>query len=573
MSRLSTLRRRAAALTTLLLAVTAGTLTTAPTASAGEFRVFACQLANGAPIGLGDWTMANNIIGNGANECASQGLAYFQLGPPQTGTTSWSGVGVSIPDGLVATSIRANRWVRMNYGDGADHSATPAYQLRYSPTGTPGNQWFGGDTAFRDQCRFIDNCLTRAWDDPSSPAAFVATDLPGGAKWIGFAVACLQEGAPNGACSVGGAGRAHLRVNRLDLSIQDSTNPVISGPSGSLLQGGTRSGSQNLTFAASDVGGGIYQAILQIDGTEIARIRPDSALSCRDAGALPEMELEFTRLQPCARSLNVAFDVDTARLSNGNHRVTTLVRDAAGNLSNVISQDIVVANTAPAPGPGPGTPPNAGGPNGSGDLATGALGHKGERKTMSTRFGVRPTITGKLLDAAGKPIARAQLDVFERIDLSSGTWAKVGTAETDVAGKYRFKPLAGSSKRVRFAYSTVVGSDTPRATREVRLAVSAAMSISARSKVVPRGGTVRLSGKVRIDGLPKTGVSVEVQVKRPSGWSAVSIRSVDKRGVWTYQRRLRTAANATLQFRARLIPANDVPAGESRSTSVKVRIR
>lgn len=554
----------------LTLALAAG-LPLAPAAQAGEYRVFACRTPTGIGIPLGDWVMERNEVGPGVNLCAEQGFAYFIVGPPQTGVGYWSGVGITLPEGITATSLRGNRWARMHPGAAGDIGATPTYQLRWGRA----SRWFEPGTNVLDECRFAFGCtnIDAAWDTPVPTKGNIAVDFPGGAKFIGFAVACVQQGPPDGACMAGESGRGHLRINGLDLTIQDDTAPTATAASGTILQSGPRAGTQSLTFAASDVGAGVFQAIAQVDGKEIGRIRPDPSPTCADAGSLPEMELEFLRVQPCQRSLGVAFDIDTTKLSNGPHRLSALVRDASGNLSNALSYDVTIANTTPPTAGGGDTAGTATGPNGSGgDPSTGTLGFKKAPRNVKAKYGRKQTVTGTLADGKGTPIAGATVDVSERVQLPSATWTKVGSVTTDAKGKYRFQPATGASRRLRFSYSATRGSTDYRSTREVLVSVSAGMTIAAKPRTVARRGLVRLSGKVRIDALPK-GAWIEVQVRRVGGWQTVSSRRTDRNGRWTFAHRLQRAANTTLAFRARLRPASDIASAESTSSAVRVRVR
>ncbi|MDQ8047200.1 MAG: hypothetical protein AAGC46_18340 [Solirubrobacteraceae bacterium] len=558
----SALFRRAsrivAIIITTLVLVGAG----ASPALAGSYHYVACELPNGAPVPSGDWATEYGVIGPGVDYCTQQGYAYFELGPAQTGTTSWTGLGITMPNGsgLRATAIAANRWVRTNAGDSDDYAATPTYQVRYGVD----HRWFENGTTPLDTCAYAAGCTGFAWPDYSSAPADWSATIPGGATFVGFALACL--GDPGGACRTFGGGRAHLRINRLDLTVADDAAPVVAAPSGTVLQPGGRSGIESLTFAASDSGSGVYQGIASVDGVEVARTRASGGAACASVGSVAGTDLVFSRLQPCPASVGLSLSIDTRSLANGHHVLTAVARDAAGNLSNAITQDITVDNVPP-------TVPATVVPNGTGGQpGTARLGRPGEKRTLSARYRAVSAITGTLRDTANVPIAGASIDVDQRIATASGAWVRVATVVTDAKGVYRYVPTTGSSRSVRFSYAPVVGSISYTAARTVAVKVRAGMTISAPKAVSPRG-LIAIRGRVKLDGIPKHGTRVEVQAIVNGAWRTVANRPIAANGTWTYRHRLTTARNTTLSFRARVLASGDLPTAESTSSAVRTRVR
>lgn len=542
----------------------ASALSLAPTAFAGDYQVFTCRDGLNRSLPLADWKPEGNVIPVGEDYCGTQGYFYATLGKEQSGVDWWTGIGVTLPDGLKAMSLGAHRWARVDAPDVSDSNAAPAYSLRWGS----GARWFEGGTKAVETCDLFAGCSVIHWPNyPSPNPPEITASFPGGATFVGFALACVQHGPAGGACQKGVTGRGHLRVNGFQLVVRDDAAPIIAGSAaGSLTRPGIRSGAQTLTYPAADIGAGIYQAVLEVDGREVQRISPDTTPSCVDGAGLPDTDLEFTRLQPCRRGLDVNFTLDTASFANGRHQVTSYLRDASGNLSRPVAIDADFQNAAAGPG--------SGGPNGTGgNPASGVLGQKGERRTLRASYGSKPSVVGKLVDASGTPIVGASLAVSEQVDVPGAPWTALGSVTTDAAGKYRFKPKTTASRRLRFVYSATVGGAEARAQREVLLAVRARMSIKATAAVVARRGLIGLSGSVRLDQLPAKGAWIEIQYRKGKAWRTIGTRRLSRRGTWTFRHRLTNLANVSLKFRSRLRPASDVPSEQTESRSVSVRIR
>lgn len=222
----------------------------------------------------------------------------------------------------------------------------------------------------------------------------------------------------------------------------------------------------------------------------------------------------------------------------------------------------------------PGSEERANDGNGAGgNPSTGQLVVDREQRTVDVRHGAKIVITGRLVDGDSQPIADAIVDVFEQVAVTAAPWKKIGSVETDSQGGYVFRPKTTASRRLRFAYADRRNAGDYRATREVFVSVTAAMSIKAKRKVLQRRGLIRLKGRVGVDHLPQTGTWVEIQVLDAGVWRTVATRRTSRTGLWQFRHRLRQSSGVSFRFRARLRPAGDIPAAESRSAPVKVRVR
>jgi hypothetical protein len=121
------------------------------------------------------------------------------------------------------------------------------------------------------------------------------------------------------------------------VTISDPTPPTLSTPTGTLWEPsetGFHTGTQSVTIAATDIGGGVQSIELAAD---------DHPLQAYTASC------DFTHPQPCPNTTGTQnFTLPTTQLSDGTHTLTLTATDAAGNKTTT-SQQITIANNPPPP--------------------------------------------------------------------------------------------------------------------------------------------------------------------------------------------------------------------------------
>jgi hypothetical protein len=143
-----------------------------------------------------------------------------------------------------------------------------------------------------------------------------------------------------GPCPAGGSTRA--TVHRLDAELSDRLDPVLVGtPSGDLLDSQRAvAGTRSIAFSASDRGGGIYRAAIEVDGAAaVSQVVDDNGGRCREP---------FTAPVPCRLTASGSIALDTATLADGVHSVRLVVSDATG--TNAVAYgpvEITTRNQAP----------------------------------------------------------------------------------------------------------------------------------------------------------------------------------------------------------------------------------
>ena len=123
-----------------------------------------------------------------------------------------------------------------------------------------------------------------------------------------------------GGCPAGSAPQL-MSIPRADFTLRDLADPVLVGtPSGDLLDSTQPlTGVRSASFSASDQGGGVYQAILEVDGAPVtSAIIDDNGGHC-----VPP----FTGAVPCKPSASGTLSYNTAALPDGSHSFRLVITD------------------------------------------------------------------------------------------------------------------------------------------------------------------------------------------------------------------------------------------------------
>jgi hypothetical protein len=173
-------------------------------------------------------------------------------------------------------------------------------------------------------------------------------------------------------------------------------------------------------------------------------------------------------------------------------------------------------------------PPALSVPNGAG-ASRGAQLHLTGSAAVSRSFARRAfTITGQLLDGAGKPIAGASLDVRQQMQ-GSGTASVVGFAQTGANGTFTDKIPAGPSRRILLDYRAFSGDGTYSAQAGVQEAVSVGVRLSVTPRNTSSRGSIVLAGHIS-GPVPGKGVVVELLVHYHGRWEPFRAPHADSRG-------------------------------------------
>ena len=137
---------------------------------------------------------------------------------------------------------------------------------------------------------------------------------------------------------------AQALVSGGSFTLLDSTVPSVANVSGSLIAGGTLTGTDTINFTASDSGGGIYSATVLIDGRQVVQEVPDSNGGlCVNLAPSSSATMAFAGPQPCPTTENISIPLDTTQFSAGQHQLQVIVTDAAGDQASAYDGTITTS--------------------------------------------------------------------------------------------------------------------------------------------------------------------------------------------------------------------------------------
>jgi hypothetical protein len=336
----------------------------------------------------------------------------------------------------------------------------------------------------------------------------------------------------------------------------------------------------HLQMNGADVGGGLFEAVVEVDGTDRLSVSlSTSDPSCHELGLSPNVN-DFAAAQPCPLRIDDgSLDVDTAILPQGRHTVRVLLEDAAGNRAPIFGP--VVRTIAATRAVGPGSDPALrGAANGDGatDQArlTAHWGRRGSRTLLVSRFGRTHVVRGRLRAVDGSPIANAAIDVVSKTTaVNARELGKRNGPRTRSDGSwYLALPRGVSSRDVTFRYRSHVNDTIPSATAQVRLRVRAGLRLLIRPRIARRGQLIRFSGRLLGGPLPRGGKQVVLMARASRGaWVRFNVVRSGRNGRFRATYRFQQPGAARYRFRALSLAEAAYPYLAGGSNVVVVRKR
>jgi hypothetical protein len=389
-------------------------------ASADTYTVFSCKGPTGVPNAALGWAASPAATGEGKalNNCPSAGplSAVLDAATPSGGASaSWS---FAAP-----TDTRIVRFAAQRRTTGVAPASTQSKDVSYV---------LETDSTNLELCdvSVTSSCVA----DLTAPIDKQGTD----AGFVRFRVLCTNSGLT---CS-----RA-LRADydTIQVGLKDVLVPAVSGVS--VIDSGDRSGVLTVGFSASDRGGGVYRAVVSVDGKP-AVVLPLGGSDCTDANPADADPYEFLLPVPCpATASGAVVRVDAKSLARGPHGVEIAVEDAAGNSTSVfgpVQFPRINAEQAPS------TP-----------AALRALLHarlrvsfdKNRTKRFTSKYGQRVVVRGRLRDLRGHGVQGARIDVYHlRRTGKHRRLVKTGLKTRAHGDLTLILPLNVDTRRIRFAY-------------------------------------------------------------------------------------------------------------------------
>jgi hypothetical protein len=393
--------------------------------------------------------------------------------------------------------------------------------------------------------------------------------------WIQATAQC--DGASGSADCPAGVVHATVEVLRSEILLTDMTPPAAGAASGSAVTFPTWQGTMTFAFPTTDDGGGVYQAVLDVDGQPVvAHTIDDWGGRCVDT--TPGQRV-FRYPRPCLTSVDAVVAVDASALPAGDHDIALRVSDAAGNLRTVYAarKTIVAAGRTIGPGSPLAERGAANGDNAADAVRLTARWTRTRRSKLIGPFGRRQVIRGRLTDATGVGVRNARIELLTAIDHRVGQPIDKGGARTRGDGRFTIiLPRDVSSRTLVLRYRSHANDTAAAAEHVLALKVQAGTRLTVMPRLATRGQTVRLRGRLVGRPLPVGGKVIELQARSPGqAWLTFRTVRTTRRGRFATSYTFRRSGPALYEMRTRVRATDDYPfaTGFSRVVRVRVRVR
>jgi hypothetical protein len=443
----------------LLLASAAALMAGTP-ASAGTYVMNQCQAATSRTVNS-QWSASDEV--GWFNKCGTDGNFGFAGGPTKYNTVA--GASLTVPAAHPNVTISH---VDANVTTAAEHvnADPPCCVNQYSFF-----WWLGsGQNVFSQEMT--------GWSQP------IARDIPAGTRVFEMDIYCTYA---NNDQSCSWWSYPIVSIDRMTVTLQENVPPSAQATGGSLLTGGTLSGTQTLSYSATDADSGVHDVSVQLGKTTVATDHYGDRCANDDWNACP------------SRQDRAEMPIDTDQVADGTYPVTLVVTDAAGNTATVDTGRTVTVSNPHASGPG------ARKKSSSVQLVMG----QGQTRALRTRYGRKLVLTGQALGSDGHPIANAQIDVSSQTAQPGQDFADLGKTQTDTNGAFAFSVPPGPNRTLRFSYtSPVAAGQRARAQTDVVVQSRATAQLKVSAHKVAGGRRVTFRGQLSGGPFPSGGVPI-----------------------------------------------------------------
>ncbi|HEY2202236.1 MAG TPA: hypothetical protein VGH56_10110, partial [Solirubrobacteraceae bacterium] len=392
-----------------------------------------------------------------------------------------------------------------------------------------------------------------------------------GVNWVTVGVSCDPGQDLNYPCPGSANPEAQALVSGGTFTLLDSTVPSVTNVSGSLIAGGALTGTDTISFTASDSGGGIYSAIALIDGHQAVQEVPDTNGGlCVNLAPPSSATMAFAAPQPCRSTENIGVPLDTTQLPAGQHHLQVMVKDAAGDEATAYDGVITLI--------GPGSPAlrrgALNGTNASDQARLTARWARTRKLALTSRYGVRNRVSGTLTTPAGQPVSGAAIDVYATPAYQRAPARRIGGVTTGPTGQWSFTLAAsGTSGTLRFTYRSHVNDTVAAAASTLRLNVHAGITLRITPHTASVGRKIFFGGVLRGVPIPSGGKQLVLEASSGGEWIQFDTISTNAKGRYHSSYRFRFPGPTTYEFRILCKHEADFPFSEGASNVVRVRER
>jgi hypothetical protein len=563
----------------LALTLVGGALMPA-TAQAGTYDVYSCTFG-GSVYGNNAWAAVNNSgVGDPTYTvpdatCAERNdplVALMRPGNPAVPTVAYTpGISSALnfalpPDTRISDfTLSVRHWFSTPGNVGFTLVAFGANGVSLTGNWEPATQtplindeqhWYGGGGP-------VDATVTLS--KSTSPQA----QRQGTATALTLYAGCWG-GSPGCTLDQNSIAQLHLIGSRV--TVEDVRPPILDGVKSTtgLLEPGVRSGAEPITFSASDNSGIRRAEIVDVTNAANPVVVASEDYDTPD-GTDAKTRCNYTRPRPCP---DVKDETIAASPPIGGRRTVLLrVSDAGGETTVSAPFSILARGPLNGINGGDGARLVAGFP---------ARVYRGKgkdrrrvyvlRPSRLTSYGKGATMRGILRNAAGQPIAGADLRILVREDRLGSNYVDRGSVATGADGRFQLKLPKGSSRILRLGYRAYKGDDAFVARSSARLNVRARISVRGPRRARARGRatfTGRLVGRP----FPPRGVTLDLQIFQPGrGWRVFGTTRTRKNGRFVVRYRFNSASSGRFTFRLRLRPNDAYPYARGFSRRMRVRV-
>jgi hypothetical protein len=394
----------------------------APAVASGDtYLVTSCTDPLGKPNAAAGWVPFSTPGGVTMNTCANPNGALLASlpadHPPSNATANWR---FDAPAGTRIVRVIARRGTTGVAGGPPRQAKDVTYDLTTS------------EGQVLEQCEVQSNSPCTA--DVSAPF-----DRQGvNAGYVQLRVLCTNAG-------LGCIRKLGVAATHLWLALEDPTAPAVANTR--VVDSGETSGTLRMSFDATDLGGGVYRALVKVDG-KIAQTVPLGPAPCTDVNPADGDPYQFNVPVPCPAAVKDAVtSVDVNSLPPGPHGIEIAVEDAAGNQTAV---------TGPIEFPKPNVASGTAAERAAaltGRLRMWFVKSKTRNRTRYTsRYGTRVVTRGVLRSRSGRGIVGARIDVYHIRRDGSRRLVKTGLKSRARGALTLILPNNVDTRTIEFAY-------------------------------------------------------------------------------------------------------------------------
>ncbi len=528
--------------TAALLSIAAAVLIGASSAQAGQYTVYNCQTPDGGWAHNTDWVFTKGrfkSINKFSSTCPNGPFRMDMLSNKTHPADDYMHAWFDAPSdtGIVAWSFW--RSVQLAY----------PYNYRYYDVD---NGTYNG----HDECYSGEGCRSKGSEKAGvSNTNLVQGTNSHGADHLLLSITCGITDSSRSKCPAKRPG-AQLQIHRLDVTLQDNQDPILESPPSGPVVDPSRpplTGLEPVSISASDRGGGVYQALFEVDGQVVDRDVIDSNDGrCQQPFDLP---------RPCKNSVSGTVMFNTATVPDGLHTLRIRVTDATGTNDAVYGPiTIRTANTSCNPDPR------------SNSLnMTAAIkrhGKKKGRRSITVPYGRAPQVTGRLLNGSNG-VANTDVCVAQIPRMAGGQLAPEAFLKTDGSGRFTYRAARGPSRTLFFVHRVAGGAVASC----VNLNVRAPVTLQRHNRALHNGQTLVMQGRLKDTTYAASGLLVELQAQRGHRFQTFGTTHTNARGEFRFSYTFtRTLGVQRYHLRARVPAQQTYPfaTGASRPITVKV---